>query len=83
MTDTKGYVYLCMTLHAWGSGLTEREAINRCRSYAGTSTMQKHGYKTWLVHKDFEVDQVNGTIYTPVDHPAVVVTDKVKKKEKV
>lgn len=75
------WVYLCMTLHSWGSDPTVDGAIKACRSYAGSSHFTKYGYAVWRVHRDFEVDQINGTIYSPKDCPAEKILDRVKRKK--
>lgn len=80
--DTSNYVWLAMTANGWGkSDKSEADAVRACREYNGRSHVQKYGYATYQVHPDFEVDQVNGSIRTPIGHPAIKVTDKIVRKK--
>jgi len=80
--DTSNYVYLCMTANGWGSSKSsEAAAIEACRSHMGRAHVKKYGYLTYRAHPDFEIDEVNGTIYTPKDHPVIRLADKVVKRK--
>jgi hypothetical protein len=80
--DTSNYVYLCMGCHSWGwSDASEAAAIKNCRNQAGQNLWKKHGYKTYRVHPKWEINEIDGTIYTPLGHPAILVTDKSVKRE--
>jgi len=82
-TTTDNYVFLAMTLYGWGSGKTEREAIENCRSHNGSSHVKKYGYSLWRLHPDFEVSQIDGTVFTPEGHPAIKIADRIVKRKKI
>lgn len=80
--ETSNYVWLAMTANGWGSSKTsEADAVRACREHNGSSHVQKYGYATYRVHPDFEINQIDGTIYTPKGHPAIKVTDKIVRKK--
>ena len=79
--DMSNYVYLAMTANGWGwSKKSEADAIKACREYMGSSHVAKYGWVTYRVHPDFEICQVHGTIYTPIGHKPIKLSDKLKRK---
>lgn len=80
--DTSNYVYLAMTANFWGSGKTEKEALRNCREAGGSSMIEKYGYATYRVHPDFDIEGSDGRVMTPIGHPAIKVTDAIKRKAK-
>ena len=74
--DTSNYVYLAITAHFRGWGETELRAIGAMQRAGGGPGMKKHGYSVYRVHPDFQVDCVDGSVLTPVGHPAIKVTEK-------
>lgn len=84
MRYEQNMVFLCMTQYAWGWGNMQQDAIANCKANAGHSTMTRVGYVVYLVHKDFTVSQIDGTVYVPQGAPPTVkVLDKVKPKAKL
>ena len=79
--DTSNYVYLCMTLHFWGSGKSEAEAYRNCQRAGGGGSISKYGHLVYRVHPDFQIDDIDGAVRTPIGHPAIKVTDKRKQKQ--
>lgn len=76
--DTSNYVYLCMTAHFWGKGKSPELALRYCREAGGGEMIKRHGYRTYHVHPEFEINCVNGQVATPLGHPAILVVDKKK-----
>jgi hypothetical protein len=77
--DTKDWVYLCMTANHWGSGKTEDAAIQQCRRVAGRDWVKKYGYVLYHIHPDFEISNVDGTIYTPLGVPPAKIKDTINR----
>ena len=76
--DTSSYVYLCMVPNFWGSAKTEAGAKANCRRAGGDT--QRHGFVIYRVHPKFNIDSVDGSVLTPIGHPAIKVRDTIKRK---
>ncbi len=77
--DTSNYIVLAMTANFWvtGSATTPYDTIvRRLRGYAGSKHVTKHGCVLYSVHPDYEIDCVNGTIYSPAGHKATKLEDR-------
>lgn len=84
MRYEQNLVFLCMTQYAWGWGNTLPQAVGNCRSNCSQSTWTKVGYVVYLVHHEFSVSQIDGTVYVPQGAPPTVkVLDKIKPKAKL
>jgi len=70
---------LAMTANGWGCAKTQSGAINNCKMHMGDSRVRKYGYIVYHVHPDFRVSEIDGTIFTPQDHPPIMLLDKRKK----
>ena len=79
--DTSNYVFLCMTANYWGNAKSQEQAIRNCREAGGSERLKKYGYVVYRVHPDFEIEGVNGTVMTPIGHPAIKVLDRIVKKK--
>lgn len=79
--DASNYVYLCMTGNGWGSSKSsEAAAVEACRSHMGREHVKRCGYVTYKVHPEFTICEVRGTIYTPLGHTPIKLTDRAVKK---
>lgn len=75
----ENYVPLAMTAHGWSSGkgtTPYATVVDRLRREWGGAHMKKHGYILYLVHPDFEVCGVSGSIQYPKGSPPLKIEDR-------
>lgn len=72
---------IAITLHFWGKGATEKEAVAQVRKAGGSSMLKTHGYI--IVSTDdpnFEIDQIDGGVLVHDGKSASIVVDHRKRK---
>lgn len=82
MADTANYQILVMTANGWCAASTKESALRQLTSEWGLSHMKRYGYVVYSVHPDFEISEIDGTIYTPKGYPPIKLEDRTNKKKK-
>lgn len=77
-TNTDDYVYLVMTANGWAAGSVLETVRNQLISEWGRSHIKKYGTVVYRVHPDFEISEIDGTIYTPKGSPPIKIEDNTR-----